>query len=192
VRSADLRSSDPENRLLSRQNLRRLDAEALYDTILSLAGSLETTIGGPTVKAGTSSEYGYEFDVGRRAVYVPVFRNRLHELPAAFDFPDPNLSQGRRTESTLATQALYLLNSPFVLEQATRAGDRLRAEAETDEQRISLLYERGLGRPPTGEERRLALDFLAGADKSGVAEHARRWTQLCQAIIACVDFRYMK
>jgi len=185
-------SKDPENRLLSRHNVRRLDAESLYDSILALSGRLDLTIGGPTVREGTNSEYGYEFDVGRRAIYLPVFRNRLHELSAAFDFPDPNLSIGQRNTSTLATQALYLMNNPFVLDQAAAAADRLLAEPLEDDARITLLYERALGRPPSDVEHQLARTFLANADETHADAHHARWTQLCQAVIGCIDFRYVR
>ena len=188
----ELQNADPDNRLLMRYNLRRLDAEAIYDSILSLSGSLDTTIGGPTVREGTKSEYGYEFDVGRRAMYVPVFRNRLHGLFAVFDFPDPNLSLGRRTTSTLSTQSLFIMNSPFVLEQAALAAERLLAEDVSDGDRLVLLYERGLGRPPIAEERHLAEAFLRDTHQSDEESRRELWTQLCQTVIGCIDFRYVR
>lgn len=191
-RSAESKRVDPENRLLSHQNRRRLDAEALYDSILALSGRLDPTLGGDTVREGTKSEYGYEFDVGRRAVYLPVFRNRLPDLFTVFDFPDPNLSIGRRTVSTLSTQALLMMNSPFVMEQARMAAARLLAEPGIDDaQRLDLLYNRALGRPPSTSERQLATAFLQTAridDASGQA----RWASLVQAVMASLDFRYIE
>src|SRR5262249_35182606 len=97
---------DPENRLLWRANRRRLEAECIRDAILVASGKPDRPAGGPTIKKGTTSEYGYTFDDTRRSIYTPVFRNRLLELFEAFDFPDPNLVIGKRNVSTVATQAL--------------------------------------------------------------------------------------
>jgi hypothetical protein len=180
---------DPENRLLSHQNRRRLEAEAIHDAILSLSGRLEPFSGGPTAKPKVA-EYGYPFEYGRRAVYLPVFRNSLPDLFTAFDFPDPNLSIGRRNRTTLSTQALYLLNSPFVQEQARVAAERLQADAPTDEARIDLLYRRAVGRLPTANERDIAFSFLASAG-AGDAVRLQAWTSLCQAVMASIDFRYV-
>ena len=74
--------------------MRRLDAEAVYDSILSLSGSLDSTIGGPTVREGTKSEYGYEFEVGRRAMYMPVFGDFTEVTYTYFGFVYPTLSAG--------------------------------------------------------------------------------------------------
>ena len=179
-------SADPENVLLTRQNRRRLQAEAIYDSILALSGELDLSIGGKTVRADTKSEYGYKFDIGRRAAFLPVFRNQLPDLFAVFDFPDPNLSQGRRVTTTLPTQALFLMNSPFVAERARIAAEKLMAEETDTAGRIDLLYERGLGRLPTEAERALALEFL-GEDPA--VEH---WTGLAHALISSIDFRYVE
>ncbi|HLF95470.1 MAG TPA: DUF1549 domain-containing protein, partial [Planctomycetota bacterium] len=125
---------DPENRLLWRQNRRRLDAEAIRDTILSVSGRLQ--LGpppGPTWPASISSDYAYKHGGTQRSVYVPVFRNALPELFEVFDFADASVSTGRRDSSTVAPQALYLLNNPFVLEQSKRAAERLLSENLTDD-----------------------------------------------------------
>jgi hypothetical protein len=188
--AAEHTAADPENRLLAHQNRRRLDAEAIYDSILSLSGALDLATGGDTIRPDTKSEYNYRFDVGRRAVYLPVFRNQLPDLFAVFDFPDPNLSQGRRTTSTLSTQALFLMNSPFAGEQSRRAAERLLADETDTAGRLDLLYERALGRLPDDTERRLALEYLEGADSAGQRQRLERWTGLCQGVIGCLDFRY--
>ena len=188
---AEAEAVDPENRLLARQNRRRLDAEAIYDSLLSLSGRLDLTAGGNPVRDGTGSEYGYRFDDQRRAVYLPIFRNRLHDLFSVFDFPDPNLSTGRRNTSTLSTQALYLMNSPLVIEQSQLAAERLLAQADNDEERLELLYFRALGRSPTERERALALQFLANAGSEEDDAASGNWSSLTQAVIATIDFRYI-
>jgi Protein of unknown function (DUF1553)/Protein of unknown function (DUF1549)/Planctomycete cytochrome C len=197
-RSTECRSADPSNRLLAGQNRRRLDAEEIYDSMLALGGALNLNGGGDTIRPGTKAEYGYTFDVGRRAVYLPVLRNRLHEMLAVFDFPDPNLSIGDRTVSTLATQALFMMNSPLVMDQARNAAQLLLdakqagGEPLDDEARLENLYRRALGRLPSHAERQAAMQFLAVAG-SPDDEAARlvRWSTLCQALIGCIDFRYI-
>lgn len=186
---------DPDNRLLSHQNRRRLDAEILYDSMLALGGNLDRTAGGETVRKNTKSEYGYEFEVGRRAVYLPIFRNNLPDLFAVFDFPDPNLSMGTRTTSTLSTQALFFLNSPFTVGQARLAAESLLAvEGLDDDARLELWYRRALARAPRSSERSQALEFLARRSVNGAEGQSSdidRWSAVCHAVMASVDFRYV-
>jgi hypothetical protein len=182
---------DPENRLLWRMNRRRLEAEAIRDAILTVSDRLDRSIGGPTVKKGTTSEYGYQFDDTRRSVYTPVFRNRLLELFEAFDFADPNLVMGRRNASTVATQALYLMNSPFIMEQARQAArSALAVPGLDDAGRVERAYRTALGRLPTERERQSALRFIeAGGEKLG--QRLAAWERFYQALFACLDFRYV-
>jgi hypothetical protein len=186
----DALAADPENRLLWRGNRRRLEAEALRDAILAVSGRLDRAVGGPTVPRGTASEYGYRFDDTRRSVYTPVFRNRLLELFEAFDFADPNLVVGRRNVSTVATQALYLMNSPFVMEQARHAARALLAVPDLDDGgRVDRAYRLALGRAPTARERELALTFVAG--EASPQQRPAAWERFYQALFACIDFRYV-
>jgi len=202
VATTEARQSDPENRLLSRHSRRRLDAEAIRDSMLALSGELDLTPGGNTVRPGTKQEYGYAFDETRRTIYVPVFRNQLHDLCTVFDFPDPNLSIGRRNVSTLSTQSLFLLNSPFVLDRSRMAARRLLAEHElNDEQRLARLYHLALGRPPYPQEQQLAATFLGKfgmlpseskvADAAFDQQRLAHWAALAQAVMSCIDFRYV-
>jgi len=182
-------AADMENRLLSRANRRRLDAEAIRDSILSVSGKLDLKYGGPNWKPGTSSEVGYSFEDTRRSVYSPVFRNRLSEMLEVFDFPDPNLVGGKRNVSTVSTQALYMLNSPFIREQAALAAKTALAKPDlNDSGRIDLAYRTTIGRMPTENERHLALRFIGEQDK----ESAGAWERLYQALFASIDFRYME
>jgi hypothetical protein len=182
-------SVDPENRLLAHANRRRLDAESLRDTILTVSGRLDRTVGGPNMRPGTASETGYQFDDGRRSVYTPVFRNRLLELFEAFDFADPNLSLGRRNVSTVATQALYLMNSPFVMEEAKEAAQAALKSDLDDGKRVERAYRTALGRPPSERERELALKFVT-AD-SAPEKRLAAWSRFYQSLFACIDFRYV-
>jgi hypothetical protein len=180
---------DPENRLLWRQNRRRLDAESLRDAMLSVSGKLDRTVYGNNIKKGTTVERDYAFEDMRRSIYAPVFRNRLLELFEVFDFPDPNMVVGRRNVSTVPTQALYLMNNPFVMAQAKHtAAGLLKKESLNDTQRLELIYRTALGRAPTEREQKAALDYVASA---GVSERAAAWERLCQTVFACLDFRYV-
>src|SRR5262249_13979524 len=156
---------DPENRLLWRMNRHRLDAESIRDAILTVSGQLHPTLGGPNIRKGTTVERDYKFDDTRRSVYTPVFRNKLLELFEAFDFADPNIVVGRRNVSTVATQALYLMNNPFVMEQARHAATALLAVKDLDDAgRVERAYRLALGRQPTAGERELALRFVSNTD----------------------------
>ncbi|MFO0965201.1 MAG: DUF1553 domain-containing protein [Gemmataceae bacterium] len=184
------RKIDPENRLLWKMNRQRLEAEAIRDTMLAVAGTLDPALHGPGMKAGTTAERDYQFTDTRRSVYTPIFRNRLLELFEVFDFADPNTCNGRRTSSTVSTQALFLLNSPFVMEQARHAAERLLAEKGlSDKERLAKAYRDALGRPPSAAEEKLALAYLARASADA---RAAAWERVYQVIFACIDFRYVE
>jgi mono/diheme cytochrome c family protein len=194
-------SIDPENRLLWRANIRRLDAESIRDAILAVSGELKLDVGGPNIAgAGTidanttaaqNTEYGYKFTDTRRSVYTPAFRNVRLELFEAFDFGNINATMGARNTSTVATQALYLLNHPFVIEQSRLAARRALADATLDDAaQIDRAYRVALGRLPTETEKRLALDFV---ESPGNTDEKRldAWAEFYQTLFACVDFRYL-
>jgi len=181
---------DPENRLLWRQNRRRLDAELIRDAILSVSGQLDLTSGGPTIAKKVNSEFGFRYTSLRRSVYVPAFRNTLHPLLQVFDIADPNLVTGRRNSSTLPTQALYLMNSPFVMEQAGYAAERLLSwKLPDDSTRLERMYLKALGRSPTKKERDLSLNYL---HQSKTESRRQSWSHLIQALFASLDFRYLE
>ncbi len=192
------RARDPENRLLWRMNRRRLDAEALRDALLAASGELDLTAGGPTIRPdgpkglSADGEYGYVFNDVRRSVYTPVFRNRLHELFEAFDFADPNATQGARNVSTVAPQALYLLNNPFVIERARKAAEQQLAVEEWDDAtRVEQAFRRVLGRPPSPGEQRIALQAVTLPPAASLPERLAAWERLFQALFASLDFRYL-
>ena len=204
-------AADPENRLLWRMNRRRLDAEALRDAMLTVSGKLDLTAGGPgvidpSVLKGvgtvTPTEYTYEFTDVRRSVYTPAFRNRTLELFEAFDFADPNTVAGKRNVSTVAPQALYLLNSPFVMDQAAAAAARLLSEepSTNDGARVERAFREALGRKPTDGEKAAVLAALVrdskNADQSNEASSTdgrqAAWERVFQALFGCVDFRYLE
>lgn len=186
--------SDPENRLLGHAVRRRQDAECLLDAILSSSGTLDLQAGGSTIRPGTAADYGYQLALTRRAVYWPVLRNSLPELFEVFDFPDPSMVFGRRNTSTVAPQALYLMNNPFVQEQSRLAAIRLLQNVpEDDTLRVNLAFRRLLGRLPSDAERTTALRYIeteaTAADFK--QQQIQRWSQLVQALFGSVDFRYV-
>ncbi|MBI3824152.1 MAG: DUF1553 domain-containing protein, partial [Planctomycetes bacterium] len=186
--NADGVQADPENRLLWRMNRQRLEAEAIRDTILMVSGQLDRATMGNTMKKGTVAERDYVFDdffPARRSVYTPIFRNRLHELFEVFDFPDPNMVLGKRNVSTVPTQALFMMNSPFIMKQARNAATLTLTLEIKDAERIDFAYRKTLGRSPTLRERELALAYVSAGQREAA------WERFYQTLFACVDFRYV-
>ncbi len=178
-------AADPENRLFGRANRRRLEAEAIRDTVLSVSGQLDLARGGPTFAMSLAADYGYKATSNRRSVYLPQFRNALPEMLEVFDAADPSTVTGRRNSGTVAPQALYMMNSPFVLDQSKHAAARLLAEKHADDAaRLTRAYRLALGRAPTAGERAVAARFLEGkAEKDA-------WAALFHALFASAEFRY--
>jgi hypothetical protein len=172
-------AADPENRLCGRMTRRRLPAEAIRDAMLSASGELKLTVGGRTFLETRAADYGFEFTELRRSVYVPVFRNALPEIFEVFDFAAPSMVVGRRDTSTVATQALFLLNHPFVHDRARAAAERIAKSSSDSTRQIQLAWWLTLGRPPTDRELRLTLE--SGASLSDVIH----------ALVASVEFRYV-
>ena len=170
---------DPENRLCSRMNRRRLPAEAIRDAMLAVSGKLKLEMGGRTFPENRAADYGFEYTDTRRSVYVPVFRNALPEIFEAFDFATPTMVVGKRHTSTVPTQALFLLNHPFVHDQSMAAAEMLKRERDP----ITRAYWLTLGRAPTAKERKLASEYV-GQSSSGLAD-------LFHALFASVEFRYI-
>ena len=195
---------DQSNRKYWRSNRKRLRAEDIRDSILMIAGSLDDDFGGPTIKPGTTIEYGYEFDSSQRSVYLPVFRNTLPEVFEVFDFADPNIQLGQRNASTIASQALWMMNHPSIGKQSQDAAAQLLSMGlESDENRVDYAYLQVFGRLPTPEERELALDLVATNDHDEVdhdeedrgndpiRNQASGWAMLYQVLFQCIDFRYL-
>ncbi len=185
-------AADPENRLLWRAHRRRLDVEAMRDAILSVSGQLHTEVGGPSIERNLNREFGFEYRSLRRTVYLPVFRNTLNDMLEVFDFPNPNVVSGRRSESTLPAQALFLMNSPFVLDQSRVAAQRiLDTELDSDQQRLQLAFRRALGRPPSPAELDMMLQFLREHATENDVQRLNAWTDICHTLFGSLDFRYL-
>jgi hypothetical protein len=203
VGNAEVERIDPENRLWWRANRRRLDAEVLRDTMLLVSGRLDRRMGGSEVAdlgefaINNNSKGGLSTDSNRRrSVYLPVLRGYLPPLFEVFDFADPDVCMGKRNATTVPSQALYVMNSPFAMEQARLAARRLLTEVDKDKTRLTLLYRRALGRPPAEMEREAVLRFFlerSTEDAPGMAAEAEedQWAAVCQAVFGCTEFRYV-
>src|ERR1700684_3500305 len=169
-------------------NRRRLDAECIRDTILTVSGQLKTEMFGPGFKSDLNADYGYKLGDSRRSVYVPVFRNPLPRIFEVFDFADPSVCTGRRNTSTIAPQALFLMNNPFAIEQARAGAQRLlECKESNDSARITRAFRLGLGRMPSTDELRIAAEFLKGTKKDEKAR-LEGWGQFVQTLFASADF----
>lgn len=183
-------ASDPENRLLWRMNRRRLEAECLRDAMLCASGNLSTELSGANFPDDLAADYGFQASDLRRSVYTPVFRNAMPEIFEVFDFADPSIVVGRRNTSTVAPQALFLMNHPFVSEEAEKTARRLLARTDlTEPSRVDWMYQLILGRPPSAAEQALAIAFVSPATP-GRDEPRAAWTALVQSLFASMDFRY--
>jgi hypothetical protein len=132
----------------------------------------------------------------RRAIYLPVVRDRVYDVFTIFDFANPSVGVSKRTPTVVSHQALFFLNSPLVKEQSKHLARSLLAGPETkDADRVNLAYRRVLGRPATLSEASRALTFLNEAQTriSGDATEtkASAWASLCQTLIASNEFLYL-
>jgi len=149
--------ADPLNRLLWRANIRRLDFEEIRDSVLALGGQLDLTIGGPPVQLDLG-EGGFAH---RRTIYGLVDRRNLPEVYGQFDFANPDLSSGRRYETTVPQQALFMMNNPLVVELSRRLVNQTDfKELASEEAKIKFLYERIYQREPTELEVKLGQDYI--------------------------------
>ncbi len=149
---------DPQNRLLWRANIHRLEFEAVRDSILAISGNLDLTAGGRPVNLG---EQSYS---KRRTVYGYIDRRNLPEVYNQFDFANPDITSGKRYETTVPQQALFMMNSPLVIEQARKLVEQTAFEAlRDDENRIQFLYDRIFQRKATDIEMKLALGFVSSS-----------------------------
>ncbi|MBX7206919.1 MAG: DUF1553 domain-containing protein [Verrucomicrobiaceae bacterium] len=200
-----LPATDPDNRLLSHMNRKRLDAECIRDAILVAAGTLDAKFGGQNMTSGSvdsnaaatqNLEYSFVYTDTRRSLYTPAFRNVRHPLFEVFDFADVNQPITQRTTSTIAPQALFLTNHSFVIDQARAAADHLLAAKDlaTDRARIEHAWCVSLSRPPTENEHALSLDFLEASISGNATADEKRdtWARLIQAIWSTPEFRFLK
>jgi hypothetical protein len=194
---------DPENRLLHRMSVRRLEAEAIRDAILAVSGRLERRLHGPSLLPHLTPHMegrgrpspGPLDGAGRRSIYLNARRNFPTPLLLAFDYPVAFGPLGRRGTSTVPAQALTLLNDPFVVQQAGLWARRALAAPERNpRQRIDALYRTAFARPPRPAELRDALHFLqAQAGRHGAGpDDPRAWADLCHVLLNVKEFIFLE
>ncbi len=162
--------ADPENRLLWRHAPRRLDAEALRDSLLFVAGDLDLSTGGLAVRMTD--------DFKRRTVYGFVSRRRLDGYLSLFDFPNPNNTSEQRIETNVPLQRLFFMNSELMFREATALAGRLKG---ADSEKIREAYQLLFARPVTEAELRLGLEFLK----------SNPWPQYAQALLSANEFLFV-
>ena len=193
---------DPDNSLLHRARVRRLPAESIRDAMLSVAGSLNSSLYGPSVPVHLTAfmegrgrpKSGPLDGDGRRSIYVKIQRNFLSPMMLAFDMPSPFSTMGRRSTSNVPAQSLILMNDPFVWQQAERWSRRLLADKTMSRvERIKAAFQVGIGRPPTSDQLQRVERFLdrqmdlyqCGRDDP------RIWTDFCHAVMNMKEFIYL-
>ena len=212
--SVDGPAVDPDNRLLWRMPRRRLTAESIRDAMLAVSGELDPGRGGSplglelkdnirgaggNVNPAMWGNKIADYIKNRRSIYLPLRRERPAgelEILSTFNFPHPSEIVGARPETTVATQALFLMNSPFVKHQASKLAERLENEEANERARVRRLYLLAVSRPAELNEINTALTFLDHCSRDMASKssdkdlRARAWTQLCHAVLASNNFLF--
>lgn len=174
VATPDSMTRDPSNQWLSHARVRRLESEAIRDTLLAVTNQIDLQIGGPSVPVhltdflqgrGRPGTSGPMDSAGRRSIYIAVRRNFLVPMLTTFDTPVPFSSMGRRNVSNVPAQSLILLNDPFVHELASRWGKEVSLWPVDDSQKIERMYRTTLSRLPSPTELQTALAFIQGTSE---------------------------
>ena len=194
---------DPENVYLWRMSKRRLDAEAIRDSMYAISGQLDKTPanGSPIAKVDGPTQvverfFGFDrlTDTNHRSVYIPVVRDHVPESLTLFDFAEPSLVTGTREDTSVPAQGLFLLNNPQVLKLSEKTAERLQKEYLSETERIDGAFRMILGRPATAKEAAGAAKFLSqfaeSNTKTGRAK-ANGWAALAQSLFATAEFRYL-
>jgi len=193
--------ADPENRLLWRMNRRRLDIEALRDSVLAISGLLDASPAESVVKhlpdqaTGVGDKPHKPLESVRRSVYLPVIRNDLRPEFQVFDFADPQTVSGRRNRTVVAPQSLFLMNGPLLRDAARILAEKLWKQRRDEKEFVRATYMEILGRAPSAEEIRSARGYLTdfGAAAQGVKEESRiaASASLCHALMCSSQFLYV-
>ena len=179
---------DPENRLVWKFNRRRLDFEATRDALLAVAGRLDLAMGRPCSLPLTATPVHR----ARRTVYGFIDRQNLDPVFRTFDFASPDTTSPRRYVTTVPQQALFLLNSPFVIEQARSLAGRLEPAATEPEARVRRLYSLLFGRAPSPRELATGVAFTQrqpAADRT--AAELSPWEEYAQVLLLTNEFAFV-
>jgi hypothetical protein len=175
----------------------------IRDALLVVAGNLDKSTGGehpfPDVNSWGFSQHApfkAVYDHDQRSVYLMVQRQHKHPFLSLFDGPDPNASTPQRVNTTVPTQALYMLNSPFFHRQCEDFARRLYRDHPTDQKRLEVAFEMAYGRLPVSAELASAQQFLRQyrkqlADADGDARELRLWSAYARILLASNEFLYV-
>jgi hypothetical protein len=187
--------ADPGNRLWSRFNRVRMSVEQIRDSFLALDGSLDRTMGGTLLVEGKGKRQKLDLDeIHRRTLYIPVRRGSIPNLLAAFDFGDATTSSEGRARTNVAPQALFMMNSRFVIDRARGlTGRLLENHTITDAQRVETAYLMVLTRKPEAAEVDEALSYLASlTERIGTPDANRTaWQSFCHVLMSTSEFLYL-
>ncbi len=207
--SAEAKLIDPTNKLLQCMNIRRLESESIRDGMLAVSGRLNFEMYGPSVKVhltpfmigrGKPSQNGPLDGNGRRSVYIEIRRNFLPAMMLTFDMPTPFATIGSRNTSNVPSQALTLMNDPFIMDQAEFWAKKILINQQiTQEERIQKMFIKALARPPSPEE----IEEISEVFERQVSLHSsenlpsteyiylRSWTDLTHTIFNLKEFIYV-
>jgi len=195
-------ADDPENLLLHRMRLRRLEGEAIRDAMLSVSARLNAKMYGPSVLVhltpfldGRGRPASGPVDGnGRRSLYIAVRRNFLSPMMLAFDTPSPFSTVGRRTVSNVPAQALILMNDPFVHQMANEWGKRLAAAPGSAKEKVSRMYLQAFGRRPADQEIEACRAFFEVQSSSAEEnlDDAKRWSRLAHVLFNVKEFIFLE
>ena len=198
-------AEDPSNDWLAGYPRRRIDAEAIRDTLLELGGNLDLSPAGPhpfppehSWKFTQHNPFKAIYETNRRSVFLMTQRIQRHPFLAIFDGADPSTSTATRMSTTTPLQALYFLNDPFVHEQAKRVAERIVRQTNDDASRIAFAFQLLLLRNATNEEAVSSVEFINNAKKllseGGVAsEEVEReaWQAYVRSLFRLNEFVYL-
>jgi hypothetical protein len=191
---------DPDNRLLSRFALRRMTVEEIRDSLLQLDGSIDFTMGGTLQTGeGTDNEFSdarkslHPDSSKRRTVYLPIRRSNLATLLNLFDFGDATTSTETRSQTNIAPQALFMLNSKFVAERSSSLARHVLADQDTVAGRIRRTWRIVLGHDPNPQELERSREYIRNfpVNPSNGDSRLLAWSSFCRALIASNDFIYV-
>jgi hypothetical protein len=186
------RESDPMNDWVSHMPVRRLEAEAIRDSLLTVAGRLDPTMFGAGVNALAPPS-----EQRRRSIYLTVRRTSLSPFLQVFDAPKPFTTLGRREPTNVPAQSLALLNDPFVIEMATRWAGSLIGAGHDAEPRVRAMFQRALARDPARSELEASRAFLAELAREHQAgpnalSNEKVWRDFAQSLFNLKEFIYVR
>jgi hypothetical protein len=202
---AETIARDPSNELVSRHRRRRLEGEAIRDALLFTAGRLDFSRPGEhpfqaedVMNYTQHRPFADDFDHERRSVYLMIRRLGKSPFMSLFDWPDSNVSTGERNVSTVALQALFLMNSPLVRKSSESFAKRVLEGAKDDAARVALAYRLAFGREPDSREEREGAEYLRKYRKE-LADHTiagdpelLTWSSFARILVSSNEFFYVE